>query len=42
MGREKLQGASLDYVWFDEEPPEDVYDECYMRVIDKRAKFSGQ
>ena len=41
MGREKLQGASLDYVWFDEEPPEDVYDECYMRVIDKKGEVFG-
>ena len=31
MGREKFQGASLDFVWFDEEPPEDVYEECRMR-----------
>ena len=34
-GRDKFQGASLDYVWFDEEPPEDVYVECVMRVLDK-------
>ena len=25
QGREKFQGTSLDYVWFDEEPPQDVY-----------------
>lgn len=35
QGREKFQGASLDFVWFDEEPPEDVYRECAMRVIDR-------
>ena len=35
QGREKFQGASLDYVWFDEEPPQDVYNECKMRVFDK-------
>lgn len=34
MGREKFQGTSLDYVWFDEEPPKDIYDECRMRVLD--------
>ena len=33
-GREKFQGTSLDYVWFDEEPPKDIYEECLMRVLD--------
>ncbi len=41
MGREKLQGASLDFVWFDEEPPEDIYDECLMRIIDKKGDVFG-
>ena len=36
-GREKFQGASLDFVWFDEEPPEDVWRECCMRVLDKKG-----
>ncbi len=36
-GRDKFQGSSLDYVWFDEEPPEDVYVECVMRVLDKQG-----
>lgn len=40
-GREKFQGASLDYVWFDEEPPEDIYNECRMRVVDKRGDIYG-
>ncbi len=35
QGREKFQGTSLDYVWFDEEPPYDIYAECRMRVLDK-------
>lgn len=35
QGREKFQGTSLDFVWFDEEPPFDIYKECLMRVIDK-------
>lgn len=35
QGREKFQGTSLDYVWFDEEPPYDIYSECRMRVLDK-------
>lgn len=41
QGREKFQGSSLDYVWFDEEPPEDVYQECKMRVIDKKGDIFG-
>ncbi len=41
QGREKFQGSSLDYVWFDEEPPKDVYDECRMRVIDKEGDIFG-
>ena len=40
-GREKFAGASLDYVWFDEEPPEDIYDECAMRVVDKKGLLFG-
>ena len=35
QGREKFQGASLDFVWFDEEPPKDIYEECVMRVLDR-------
>jgi len=41
QGREKFQGASLDFVWFDEEPPEDIYAECRMRVIDRRGDVFG-
>lgn len=37
QGREKFQGASLDFVWFDEEPDEDVYRECVMRVLDREG-----
>lgn len=40
-GREKFQGTSLDYVWFDEEPPEDIYAECVMRVMDKKGEIFG-
>lgn len=31
-GREKWQGETLDYVWFDEEPPLDVYTEGMTRT----------
>lgn len=41
QGREKFQGTSLDYVWFDEEPPEDIYIECKMRVIDRKGEVFG-
>ena len=41
QGREKFQGASLDYVWFDEEPPYDIYLECRMRVLDKMGEIFG-
>jgi len=41
QGREKFQGASLDFVWFDEEPPKDIYDECRMRVFDKAGNIFG-
>lgn len=40
-GRDKFQGASLDYVWFDEEPPKDIYTECVMRVIDREGDIFG-
>ena len=41
QGRECFQGASLDFVWFDEEPPKDIYDECRMRVLDKKGDIFG-
>lgn len=37
QGREKFQGACLDYVWFDEEPPFEIYTECRMRVLDRNG-----
>ncbi len=41
QGREKFQGASLDFVWFDEEPPFDIYRECQMRIVDKQGDIFG-
>ena len=41
QGREKFQGSSLDFVWFDEEPPKDIYDECMMRVLDRCGDIFG-
>jgi len=31
-GREKFQGETLDFVWFDEEPPHDIYTEGLTRT----------
>lgn len=33
QGRKKWQGTPVDFVWFDEEPPEDIYDEGLARTI---------
>ena len=41
QGREKFQGTSLDWVWFDEEPPFDIYLECRMRVLDREGIIFG-
>lgn len=41
QGREKFQGSSLDFVWFDEEPPEDIYRECRMRLLDRGGEMFG-
>lgn len=32
---EKFAGTSRDGVWYDEEPPRDIWVECQMRLIDK-------
>lgn len=31
QGREKFQGAGKRLIWFDEEPPQAIYDECFVR-----------
>ena len=41
QGREKFQGSSLDFVWFDEEPPYDIYQECRMRILDRCGIIFG-
>lgn len=30
----KFAGTSRNWVWFDEEPPEDIYIECKLRLVD--------
>lgn len=32
QGREKFQGETLDLIWFDEEPPQDIYSEGVTRT----------
>lgn len=32
QGRESFQGTEQDFVWLDEEPPADVYEECLTRT----------
>ncbi len=32
QGREKFQGTGKRLIWFDEEPPKDIWDECFVRV----------
>jgi phage terminase large subunit-like protein len=41
MRRENLQAANVDVVAFDEEPPEDVYEECVMRTRGTKTKDPG-
>lgn len=41
QGREKFQGTSQDYVWFDEEPPREIFEECKMRVLDTCGDIWG-
>lgn len=41
QGREKCQGTSQHWIWYDEEPPEDIYAECRMRVLDTGGDMWG-
>jgi phage terminase large subunit-like protein len=41
QGRAKFQGTSQHYIWFDEEPPEDIFAECKMRVLDTVGDIWG-
>jgi len=34
QGRESFQGTSQGWIWFDEEPPLEIFQECQMRVLD--------
>jgi len=40
QGRKKFQGTSKHRIHLDEEPPQDVFDECYMRTIDCKGEVA--
>lgn len=37
MDRTKWQGAGVEHIWLDEEPPEDIFEECMARVVTTRG-----
>ncbi len=41
QGRERFQGTSKDWIWFDEEPPFEIYQECLMRTLDCQGYIWG-
>lgn len=41
QGRRKFQGTSQHLIWFDEEPPKDIRDECRMRLMDVQGVEIG-
>lgn len=41
QGRAKFQGTSKKLIWFDEEPPKEIYDECMMRTLDCQGYIIG-
>jgi phage terminase large subunit-like protein len=41
QGRAKFQGTSKHWIWFDEEPPKEIYDECMMRTLDVKGDIFG-
>ena len=38
-GREAFQGSSASLIWLDEEPNEDIFDECMLRTVDTKGKI---
>lgn len=39
MDAEKHAGTSRDFLWFDEEPPEHIFNEDLLRTVDVRGKW---
>lgn len=38
-GRATWQGAGVDFIWLDEELPQDIYQEALARVVDRRGQM---
>lgn len=38
-GRERFQGSSVKMVWLDEEPPQEVFEESMLRVVDTKGRI---
>ena len=38
-GREAFQGSAIKLCWMDEEPDHEVFNECMLRIIDKRGRI---
>lgn len=36
---DKFAGTSRHFIWFDEEPPRDIYIECLQRLLDVKGSF---
>lgn len=36
---EKFAGTSRHFVWFDEEPPQDIFNECSLRLVDTEGSW---
>lgn len=36
---DKFAGTSRHFIWFDEEPPNDIFNECMMRLIDTGGSY---
>lgn len=36
-GRKAFEAEACDWIWLDEEPPPDVYDECLMRLLTRQG-----
>lgn len=38
-GRKAFEAEAVDWIWLDEEPPPEVYDECLMRLLTKQGSI---
>lgn len=38
-GRTSFEAEAVDWIWLDEEPPKDVYDECKLRLLTTRGSI---